>query len=200
MNVVNLTRADQPELIAMLRAAFYDYPVMRFVLQHSTGNDYERHLDALIEFFCAIRFARSFPALGIRTNGELVAAALVNEPTPEPRPLPVLELEQLKSVIGEEADERLVQYETQSSIPEPAAPHHLLGMIGVHPAHRGKRYAGVLLKAVEEIAVNDSNSAGVFLNTEDPANVPFYEHFGYQVIGEVDIGNLHSWCLFLPVR
>jgi GNAT superfamily N-acetyltransferase len=200
MNVAKLTRADQPELIAMLRAAFYDYPVMRFVLQKSTANEYERHLDALIEFFCAIRFVRNFPALGIRSNGQIVAAALMNEPTSGPRPLPMSELERLRSIIGEEADGRLVQYETQSSIPEPAAPHHLLGMIGVHPAHRGKRYAGVLLQAVQEIAVKDPSSTGVFLNTEDPANVPFYEHFGYQVIGEVDIGNLHSWCFFLPVR
>ena len=199
MSVIRLSRADQPELIALLRAAFYDYPVMRFVLK-SAGEEYDRQLDALIEFFCAIRFVRDFPALGIRESGQLVAAALLNDPTPEPRPLPQAELERMKSIVGPEAEARLVQYETKSSIPEPSAPHHLLGMIGVHPEHRGKRYGGALMDAARELANSHPTSCGVYLHTEDPANVPFYQRFGYQLVGEVDVDELHSWCFFLPLK
>lgn len=198
MNVLSLTREDQPELASMLCAAFYDYPVMRFVLQSTP--EYDRHLAALMEFYSSIRFVQNYPVAGIKTGGHLVAAALINEPTKEPRPLPQQELLRLKSVIGQDAFARLIQYETESSMPEPAAPHHLLGIIGVHPDHRGKGYAAALLHATKEMALQHPDSTGVFLNTEHAENVAFYQHFGYTLIAELDIATLHSWCFFLPVR
>lgn len=199
MNIDKLTQADRAGLVTCLSIAFYDYPVMRFILRDS-GKHYDEHLAALIGFFCDIRLICKAPVLGIRSDSQIVAAALINEPSRGPLPLPPAELERLRSVLGEQAYDRLVRFETKSSEPEPAAPHHYLGMIGVHPARRGERLAGALLQSVKEMAIADPESIGVCLTTENSANLPFYEHFGYRVIGEVDIEDLHSWCLFLPVQ
>ena len=38
---------------------------------------------------------------------------------------------------------------------------------------------------------------GVTLTTEDPSNVPLYEHFGYQVVGHARVApGLESWGFF----
>jgi GNAT superfamily N-acetyltransferase len=72
-------------------------------------------------------------------------------------------------------------------------------MIGVLPGHRGKGIARELLDAVKEMALQHPSSAGICLSTEDASNVPFYQKFGYNIIAEVDVEDLHSWCMFLPM-
>jgi GNAT superfamily N-acetyltransferase len=200
MKIEKLTRANKDEVLSVLCAAFHDYPVMRFVLK-STGAEYEKDLDALVGFFCEVRLTRDWPVLGIRSeDGTLAAAALVNDVLLNPLPLPEQPLQQLKNTIGNEAYERLVAYENQSSIGEPKVLHHFLGMIGVHPNYQKKGYAGALMNFVKDIAAKSPESNGVCLSTEIPWNVRFYEHHGYRVISEADVGELHSWCMFLKLK
>lgn len=200
MKIERLTREHKAEVVSVLSAAFHDYPVMRFVLK-STGANYEKDLNALVGFFCEVRLTRDWPVLGIRAeDGSLVAAALVNDVLLNPLPLPEQPLQRLKETIGDDAYQRLVAYELQSSIGEPKVLHHFLGMIGVHPNFQKKGYAAALMNYVKEIASKNSESNGVCLSTEIPSNVPFYERFGYRVISEADVGELHSWCMFLPLK
>jgi GNAT superfamily N-acetyltransferase len=200
MKIERLTRDHKAEVVSVLSAAFHDYPVMRFVLK-SEGADYEKDLNALVGFFCEVRLTRDWPVLGIRAeDGSLAAAALVNDVLLNPLPLPEEPLQQLKQTIGDEAYERLVAYEDQSSIGEPKVLHHFLGMIGVHPNYQKKGYAAALMNFVKEMASKNPDSNGVCLSTEIPWNVRFYEHHGYRVISEADVGELHSWCMFLKLK
>jgi len=200
MKIEKLTRQNKSEVVSVLSAAFHDYPVMRFVLK-STGENYEKDLNALVGFFCEVRLTRNWPVLGIRNeDGTLVAAALVNDVVLNPLALPEQPLQLLKETIGDEAYERLVAYENQSSIGEPKILHHFLGMIGVHPHYQKKGYAGALMDYVKEMASKNPESNGVCLSTEIPWNVHFYEHYGYRVISEADVGELHSWCMFLKLK
>jgi len=199
MKIQKLSRNDKPELVSVLMAAFYEYPVMRFVLR-TKGEEYENHLQALINFYSELRFLRNWPAMGIRAEDKLVAAALVNKPVKQPLPLPQEPLSLLRSIIGDAALARLESYEQKTGEVEPQKPHHLLGMIGVLPEYQGKGYAAALLNAVKEMSLADPTSSGVCLSTEHTGNVVLYEHFGYQVISEVDIEELHSWCMFCPTR
>ena len=84
MIVEKLNRSDKEEAVRVLASAFYDYPVMRYVLK-STGEKYESDLKALMGFFCESRLTREFPLLGIRNDSNLVAAAGINEPEYKPR-------------------------------------------------------------------------------------------------------------------
>lgn len=199
MKVQRLTREKRSEIISVLSASFHDYPVMRFVLRTS-GEEYERQLEALIGFFCDIRFVRDWPVLAVLESDGFAAVALINDPVAEPAPLPREQLRQVRAKIGEDAFRRLVAYEKKSSESEPTDPHYFLGMIGVRPDHQGKGYAGVLLNSVREMSEAHPRSGGICLSTETPANVPLYERFGYRVISETDIEELHSWCMFLPTR
>jgi GNAT superfamily N-acetyltransferase len=200
MRVEKLSRANKEEVVAVLCQAFHDYPVMRFVLK-SSGNNYDKDLTALIGFFCESRLIRNFPVLGIRDeNGWLIGAALANDAVRHPLPLPEEPLQQLRKSIGKEAFARLVAYEDQSSKGEPTTMHHFLGMIGILPSYQGKGYAKHLMDAVKEIALANPESTGICLSTELPENVPMYERFGYRVISEADVGELHCWCMFLLLK
>jgi hypothetical protein len=106
----------------------------------------------------------------------------------------------LKAVIGNEAYSRLELYERVTAAAEPQTPHYFLGMLGVTKQNHGKGYSRPLLDEVKRMSASDSGSTGVCLTTEDEANVCLYQHFGYQVISESDIDELHSWCMFLPTR
>lgn len=191
-----LNRDAKNEVVEVLACAFRDYPVMRFILR-SAGSDYEKHLNALVGFFTEARFARDNMVFGIRENGTLIAAALLDQPEQRSWSDIRKELDKLQSVIGEDAYGRFQKYEAASAKAEPSEPHYFLGMIGARPEHHGKGYGRILLDRVQDISSKDARSGGVCLETEKESNVNLYRRFGYQIISERDLENLHSWCLYL---
>ena len=199
MKIERITRKEKSEAVEVLRSAFHDYPVMRFVLR-TKGEEYATQLKTLMEFYCEARLAKDRPVLGIRNGDSLVAVALIDETSLKPWAEMQTELIRLKEIIGKEAYLRLELYEKLSSRGEPSTPHHFLGMIAVRPEYQGKGYARVLMDAVKQISFADAHSSGVCLSTEDPENVRIYEHFGYRIIAEIDIEELHSWCMFLSTE
>lgn len=200
MTVEKLNRSDKEEAVKVLASAFYEYPVMRYVLK-SEGAKYEVDLKALIGFICETRLTRNFPLLGIKVNDELVAAAGINEPEKIPIP-PDLKIvySNLRITIGEAAITRLESYERKSNPKSLDVSHYFLGIIGVKPAHQGKGYARRIIEEVQLMSEAHSLSKGVCLCTEHPSNVPLYEHLGYKVISEADVGEIHTWAMFRKNR
>lgn len=189
-----------PRAIDALCAAFADYPVMRYTLADA-GEDYEDGVRALMSFFCHKRLVRGWPVLGVRADGEVVATALISEPSDEPPPPALAALRaELVERIGRDAIARLERYEHDSSLDAPDEPHYSLGVIGVHPDHQGRGLARVLLDELARMSERHPSSTGICLNTEVADNVPFYEHMGYRVIGRRTVETLEIWCMFRPDR
>ena len=200
VTIDRLTEADREKVIDVLAAAFYDYPVMRFVLSDA-GAAYNQRLRDLIGFYCDTRLIHDWPVLGIRQGQEFVAAALVTAPgtgteSPEFRRKHL----GLAHAIGRDAYERMERYERESSGQESWDPHYYLGMLGVAPSHQGSGYGRLLLEHIQAMSEGDPISTGVSLSTEDLSNVAYYERVGYRVIGEADVGEIHTWCMFRPNR
>jgi ribosomal protein S18 acetylase RimI-like enzyme len=198
VTVERLTEADRERVIDVLAAAFRDYPVMRFVLSDAAAA-YDQRLRELIGFYCDKRLIHDWPVLGIRQGQGLVAAALVTAPgevteSPEVRRKHIL----LARAIGRDAYERMARYERESSDGEPKDPHYFLGMLGVAPGHQGNAYGRLLLEHIQTMSEADPISTGVSLSTENPPNVAYYERVGYHVIGEADVDDIHTWCMFRP--
>ena len=61
----------------------------------------------------------------------------------------------------------------------PGQPDWYLRAMGVHPRARRKGVGALLLSPV--LASADEEGAGCLLHTSDPANVPYYERFGFRV-------------------
>lgn len=199
MKVERLNRSDKEDAVRVFASSFYEYPVMRYILK-SEGEKYESDLKALMGFFCEARLTKEFPLLGIRDGRELVAAAGISEPEFKQRPPELNKVyNDLTNKIGEEAIARYEAYEEKSS-PGIDAPHYFLGIIGVLASHQGKGYAKQIIEEVQRMSESHPTSKGVCLCTEDPPNVPIYEHLGYKVIREADVGDIHTWAMFRENR
>jgi GNAT superfamily N-acetyltransferase len=198
MQLVRLTSDRYDDVVEALCDAFRDYPVMRYVIG-DVGDRYASHLRQLVGYFTQARFCRAYPVLGIESGGRIVAAANVNPPHTLPAP-PELEraYDALRESLGTDAIER---YKAFAAVCEPFSPeglHFHLGMIGVAHTEQRHGHARRLLEAVHELSFADPESSGVSLTTEMPANLSFYEHFGYRVLGHgtTPDGELVSWTLF----
>jgi len=59
-------------------------------------------------------------------------------------------------------------------------PHYYLDNLGVLPSAQGRGYASKLLRPILELA--DAQKVIAYTDTLSPANVPFYEHFGFECV------------------
>ncbi len=91
MIVVNLSQENIKEVADVLCEAFYNYPVMKYVLGEK--EDYDNRLRKMVTFFVSARALRKEPLLGIyNSENKLVAAAAVTLPGEIPSPPELLKL------------------------------------------------------------------------------------------------------------
>ena len=99
--------------------------------------------------------------------------------------------------IGSEEKARYENYGNAAFSLLPKEPHHHLNMVGVRNAYQGKGFARQLINAVEELASEHPTSTGVSLNTEVEANVNFYLHLGYELLGKAIVDkDIVTWGFF----
>jgi GNAT superfamily N-acetyltransferase len=197
--VTPLSLPDLPEIVAVMSDAFYNYPVMRYVL--GPAQPYERRLERLVELFVSNRAYRNEPMIGVRdASGALVGAATMTLPAPADPPPSLLTLrDTLWGELGADTRARYDEFVAATQQFAIAEAHHHLNMIGVRRSHHGRGLARLLLDAVHERSRADGASSGVSLTTELTANVRLYEHFGYRVTGHALVGDaFETWTLFRP--
>lgn len=79
MKVVNLYKQNMSEVTDVPCEAFYNYPVMKYVLGEK--KDYDTRLRKAVTFFVSARALRNEPLLGVyNSENKLVAAATVTLP------------------------------------------------------------------------------------------------------------------------
>jgi len=202
MTVTTLSFDQVVEIVSVLSDAFHDYPVMRYVLGPDipgVGAPFKVRLHRLVQLFVSARAYRSEPMLGVRDgSGALVAAAVMSLPKPStPLPAFIALRESVWAELGAEARSRYDAYLAAANFFAAMPLHHHLNMIGVRRAQQRSGLAREVLEAVHRLASEDPESTGVSLTTERPENVPFYERFGYRVVGHARVGpDLETWGLF----
>jgi GNAT superfamily N-acetyltransferase len=192
-----LSLDDVGEIVTVLGDAFYDYPVMRYVL--GPAHPYDKRLRRLVELFVSRRAYPNDPMLGVRdAAGTLVAAATITAARLEEPPDEFLALREATwAELGADARARYDTFATTMQQFAIGAPHYYLDMIGVRRSHQGRGLARVLLEAVHELSSADRLSTGVSLTTERAENVSLYEHFGYRLQGRARVDDgLETWALF----
>jgi len=191
-----LTEDDVSQVVAVLCDAFYDYPVMRYILQNS--DDYDKELNILIHFFTMARILRKETILGAFQKSELIGVALTSNPDYSVKIPQLSELRrQTWQRLGSGAKARYeklgrVWIDLNSSLP-----NLHLNMLAVRSSSQGSGVGGKLLKEVHKLSKKNPDTKGVTLTTEDPDKVSFYEYMGYQITGKarVDEG-LDTWNFF----
>lgn len=202
MTVTSLAFDHVVEIVSVLSDAFQDYPVMRYVLGPDvpgSGAPYTVRLHRLVQLFVSGRAYRNEPMMGVRDErGALVGAAVMTLPaSPNPAPAFIALRESVWAELGADARARYDQYVSAAQFFTAMPPHHHLNMIGVRRSQQRLGLARELLGAVHELARSDPGSSGVSLTTERAENLPFYERFGYAVVGHVRVSaDLETWGLF----
>ena len=198
MKPVRLTPESVDEIVEVFSDAFFDYPVMRFVLAEASS-DYRRRLDLLNRLFVMNRALRGEPLIGIAHDGLLIGAATMSYPEKQADiPPDVAKARELIwSELGPEPRRR---HELCVAAWEPLAidvPHLHLNMIGVRRSLHGTKLGRTLLDEVQEISRQIPGSQGVSLTTELARNVELYQHMGYEVTGHVHVTeDMETWAMF----
>jgi GNAT superfamily N-acetyltransferase len=210
--LLTLGAEDVPDVTRVLCEAFYDYPVMRYVVGDSHG-DYERRQRTLVHFFVTARVLRDEVILGVMDGGagsedrsgvvgggNLSATALVSYPGPGGNPEELATLRDgVWSDLGPESRSRYEAFSAACAPFEVNVPHIHLNMIGVTRAAQGSGLGRDLIEHVHFLSEENGASQGVTLTTEDPSNVALYEHFGYEVVGHSRVSSgLETWGFFRP--
>lgn len=77
----------------------------------------------------------------------------------------------------------------------PEEPHWFLPAVGVDPMCQGRGYGSALLDRSLQACDRDHRVA--YLEASNPRNVPLYQRFGFEVIGEIQLG---SSPIVVPMR
>lgn len=69
----------------------------------------------------------------------------------------------------------------------PSEPHWYLPLIGADPAHQGEGHGAALMAYA--LARCDRDHAPAYLESSNPRNIPFYQRYGFEPLGEIQVGS-----------
>lgn len=198
--MVSIRRAqpgDLPHAIAALGAAFARDPLMHHFFADGPGGvaiQVPRFFTILLQ----ARLALAMPALVLEHNGQAAGLAMGYDTTRPTWPADMTHaLEALEADTPRLAD-RFAAYDAISTACMPADPHFYLGVIGLDPTLQGRGTGKALLDAFCALSTADPLSHGTYLETANPANLPFYQRRGFDRLGEGRLGATRLWCLYRP--
>ncbi len=201
IETVHMTAEQIAESGAVLSRAFYDDPLMRYILP----DDATRAKPLRWLMTSGAKYGHRFGEV-YTTSGTVEGNAVWLPPA------------QVKMTIGRMAQTGLlaapfrlgpgafVRFMKVMSVfdrlhaRDMPGPHWYLAILGVDPPQQGQGVGGALLAPV--LARADTEGLPCYLETQKARNVPFYERHGFEVIVEDDIsgGGPHYWTMKRMLR
>jgi ribosomal protein S18 acetylase RimI-like enzyme len=80
----------------------------------------------------------------------------------------------------------------------PIEKHYYLTCLGVAPEFMSMKIGRKMLDTIHNIVDEDSTSIGIGLDTENPDNIPLYEHFDYKHIATEVLDGMMIYIMFRP--
>lgn len=173
--------SDIGALSTTLARAFHDDPVMRWVFPDDTAR--RRRLPRM---FAALARHIHLPHGGVEVAGsDGIGAAAMWDPPGSWQQSPAGFLRSAPAMLwalgpavrrGQALDELMRRR-------HPAEPHWYLAVIGSDPTVRGGGYGQALMRS--RLDRCDAEHAPAYLESSNPANVPYYQRFGFEVTDEL---------------
>jgi GNAT superfamily N-acetyltransferase len=178
------TRADIGALSTALGRAFFDDPVMCWMLP-----DAELRRRKLHRLFAAITRHHHLSRGGVEVavDGDGVGGAALWDPPGQWQTTRAEELRAMPRLLlafGTSLRRGLEVTELMKKV-HPEEPNWYLAVIGSDPKVRGKGFGQALMQS--RLDRCDAEHAPAYLESSNPDNVPYYQRFGFDVTGEITL-------------
>lgn len=180
--MIGVSKADASErgrCIAALVAAFVEDPLLRWMLPDPAT--YLEFFPRVVTFYGG----RAFEHASAYRSDDFGASALWLPPGVGP------DEDALGAVMTEAVDsqrlgEVFAVFEAVGKA-HPAEPHWFLPAIGVDSVRQGRGYGSALL--ARSLEACDREHSIAYLEASNPRNVPLYQRFGFEIVGEIQTGS-----------
>ncbi len=169
---------EMPHAVAAIVAAFLTDPVARFAWP--APHDYLQVMPVATREFAGVSFEHGTAYMsadfcgtalwlspGVHPNGEALEKVFRDTAKPE-------HLDDLLATF-----EKMEQWHAEEA-------HWYLPLIGVEPNAQGRGVGAELMR--HAVARCDQERALAYLESSNPRNIPFYQRFGFEAMGEIQIG------------
>lgn len=175
-------RADIAELSQVLGRAFYDDPVMAWMLPDPVARRRKLH-----RVFAALTRHHHLSRGGVEVAaaGSVLGAAALWDPPGQWRHTVGEQVRAAPGLLlafgaamrrGQQAEELMQRH-------HPEEPHWYLAVIGSDPSVRGSGQGQALMRS--RLDRCDAEHAPAYLESSNPANIGYYQRFGFEVTGEI---------------
>lgn len=186
MNTVPVVKtavtSDETRVINALKQAFTADPAVRWVWP-----DLQKYLEHFSSFAKAFG-GRAFPQGSAYYVEDYAGAALWLPPNIYPDVDTLISLLQSSGSDGAREDGPAV-FEKMGSY-HPSEPHWYLPLLGVVPLYHGKGLGSALMQ--HAIARCDHDNKVAYLESSNPKNISFYERYGFELLGTIQVGTSPS--------
>ncbi|GAA1125192.1 hypothetical protein GCM10009630_23840 [Kribbella jejuensis] len=190
MKVREATEADVDAAVDTLTQALLDYPMTRACL------DPDGYLERLTQYHRLFVAGIGLPHGRVWVTDDVSAVAIWFPPD-MPAKVFAPHAEEFKQLAGSRAD-LTAEYGQAIALFHPRTPAWLLALAAVHPDRQRQGLGHAVISP--GLAMADAANSPTFVETQDPANVGFYESFGFTVIAELELphsGPMH-YALYRP--
>jgi ribosomal protein S18 acetylase RimI-like enzyme len=172
------TPDEMPRAVSAIVAAFLTDPPARFAWP--SVHDYLQAMPLATREFSGVCFEHGTAYV----SADFCGAALWLPPGVQPNGEAVERVFR-DTAKREHLDDLLATFEKMDQS-HPKEAHWYLPQIGVEPNAQGRGLGAALMR--HALARCDQERALAYLEASKPQNIPFYERFGFEVIGEIQVG------------
>ena len=198
IDVVPAQRRDVRQMSGVLARAFYDDPVMTWMLPDDSAR--ERSLGRMFATMIRHHFLRA-DGVEVAGGGRIGAAALWSPPGrwKQSRLQEMLMMPGFIRAFGTNVS-RGQQVADLMKERHPEEPHWYLAVIGSDPTVRGTGFGQALMRS--RLDRCDAEYAPAYLESSNPDNIPYYQRFGFEVSGEITLpdGGPSMWPMWRDPR
>jgi predicted N-acetyltransferase YhbS len=190
-----MTKADGPEVAAVIARAFEDDPIFEWLFPSFDGRlaKMTAMYEAMFVPFLDVDFVEMYTTTEIAGTSIWMGPEKWDPPTSKM----IGAIPKLLRIMGLRGVNKLMSAMNAIKKEHPKdAPHWYLSGLGTDPV-RQRTGVGTAL-VTPKLEQCDREHLGAYLETQKAINVPYYERFGFRVTGEIDLpmGGPHLWLMW----